>query len=46
MHAGDVNGKEVQKGGDVCVRTADSFCCTAKTNTTLYSNYTPMKINF
>ena len=30
-----LNGKEVQKGGDICVCMADSFCCTAETNTTL-----------
>ena len=31
---GDLNGKETQKG-DMCIRTADSLCRTAKTNTTL-----------
>ena len=30
---GDLNGEEIQKGGDVCM--ADSFCCTVETNTTL-----------
>ena len=35
MHCGDLNGKEVQKGGDIYVYMADSFCCTAETNTTL-----------
>ena len=39
---GDLNGKEVQKGGDRCICMAGSFCCTAKTNK---SNYTPIKIN-
>ena len=29
------NGKEVQKGGDICICMADSFCCTVETNTTL-----------
>ena len=41
MHCGDLNGKEVQKGGDTCIWTADSFCCTAETNSIveqLYSN--------
>ena len=33
MHCGDLNGKEVQKGGDRCICTADSFCCTVETNT-------------
>ena len=33
MHCGDLNGKEIQKRGDICV--TDSFCCTAETNTTL-----------
>ena len=32
-------GKEVQEGGDMCILTADSCCCMAETNTTLYSNY-------
>lgn len=41
---GDPNGKEIQKRGDLCIRTADSFCCTVETNTTLLSNYT--LINF
>ena len=33
----------VQKGEDICIHTADSRCCTAETNTTLWSNYTPIK---
>ena len=32
---GDLNGKEVQKGGDRCICMAGSFCCTAETNTAL-----------
>ena len=32
---GDLNGKEIQKRGDICIRIADSLCCTAETNTTL-----------
>ena len=32
---GDLSGREVQKGGDMCVWTADSFCSTVGTNTTL-----------
>ena len=27
------------------MRTADSLCCTPESNTTLWSNYTPIKIN-
>ena len=27
--------REVQEEGDICVLMADSYCCTAKTNTTL-----------
>ena len=45
MHCGDLNGNEVQKGGDICICMADSFCCTGETNTTLQSNYPPIKIN-
>ena len=41
MLCGDLDGKEIQKRGDVCVHTADSLCCTAETHITLYSNYTP-----
>ena len=29
---GDLNGKEIQKGGDVCIYGADSLCCAAETN--------------
>ena len=31
----DPDGKEIQKGGDRCIRVADSLCCTAETNTAL-----------
>ena len=31
----DLNGKEIQKGGDICTGITDSLCCTAETNTTL-----------
>ena len=31
---GDLNGKEIQKRGDICIGIADSLCCTAETNTT------------
>ena len=32
---GDLNGKEIQKGGNICICIADSLGCTAETNTTL-----------
>ena len=35
MHCGDLNTKEVQKGGDVCICVADSFYYPVKTSTTL-----------
>ena len=40
---GDLNGKEIQKRGDICRYIADSLCCTIETSTTLQSNYTPIK---
>ena len=33
-------GRKVQGGGGICIRMADSFCCTTETNRTLYGNYT------
>ena len=45
MHCGDLKGKEIRKGRDICMCVADSFCCTVETNTTLESNYTPIDIN-
>ena len=42
---GDLNGKEIQKSGDLCLHAAGSLCCTTETNTTLEGNYTPIKIN-
>ena len=35
--------KEVQEGGDICIPIADSCWCMAETNTTLLSNYPPIK---
>ena len=35
MLCGDLNGKEIQGGGDICICVADSLCCTVETNTTL-----------
>ena len=34
----------MQEGGDIHTHIADSLCYTAETNTTLQSNYTPIKI--
>ena len=31
----DLNGKEIQERGDICICIADSLCCSAETNTTL-----------
>ena len=46
MHCGDLNGKEVQTGEDLCICMADSFCCAVETDTTLLNIYTPLKIYF
>ena len=29
----DLNGKEIQKRGNICTRSADSLCCPTETNT-------------
>ena len=42
----DLSGRESMKEGDVCVCTADSPCCTAETDPTLQSSYTPIRIHF
>ena len=39
----DGRGREVQEGGDMPIHIADSLYCAAETNTTLQSNYTPIK---
>ena len=36
-------GREVQEEGDTCIHIADSFHCTTEVNTTLQSNYPPIK---
>ena len=36
-------GREAEEGGGICMHMADSCCCTAETNTTLQSNYSPIK---
>ena len=41
----DLNGNEIHKRRYVCICTADPLYCTVETNTTLYSNYTPIKKN-
>ena len=40
MLCGDLNGKEITKRGDVCIRLAHPLCCTSETNTPLLSNDT------
>ena len=38
---GDLNGKEIQKRGDICIHMTGSLCCTAENNNIvnqLYSN--------
>ena len=42
---GDLNVKEILKRGDIGILLADSLCCTTEINTTLQSNYIPIKIN-
>ena len=37
---GDLNKKEIQKRGDICIPIANSLCCTAEINRTLESKYT------
>ena len=39
---GDLNSKETQKRGDICIHIAEALCCTVETNTTLQSNCTPI----
>ena len=41
MLYGDLNGKEIQKRGDICIHMTGSLCCTAENNNIvnqLYSN--------
>ena len=38
-------GKKSKKGAYICTDIADSLCCTAETDTTLQSNYIPIKKN-
>ena len=32
---GDLNGEEIQTGGDICIHPADSLPCVTETNTTM-----------
>ena len=43
MLYGDLNEKDFQKRGDMCIHILDSPCCTAETNTTLLINCTTIK---
>ena len=43
---GEGGKREVQEGGDICVRVADSCCCMAETNTTMQSYCPPIKNKF
>ena len=45
MLCGGLNGKEIKKRVDICICIADPLCYIAEINTTLQSNYTPLKIN-
>ena len=45
MICGDLHWKEIGKRVDVCTHITDAFCCTPEANTTLQSNYTPIKCN-
>ena len=35
VYCGNLNGREVQKGGDIYMCMADTFCCAVEANTTL-----------
>ena len=41
MWAGE--GREAQQGGIMCIIVTDLHCCMAETNTTLKSNFFPIK---
>ena len=45
MLYGDLNRREIQGREDICICVAQSLRCTTETNTTLKSNYTPIKNN-
>ena len=48
MHRSALNGREIQKGVDICICMADSFCYIVDANTTLQSNYNAIQttLNF
>ena len=39
MFCGDLNGKEIQKRGEMCLQMADSLRCTIETNNTAQQLY-------
>ena len=43
---GEEEGREVQKGGDICIPMADSCCGLTQNNKILYSNFPSKKNNF
>ena len=45
MLCGDLNEKEIQKSGAICIQIGGSLCCTVEINTTLANNYISIKIN-
>ena len=42
---GGESGRQTQEGGDRGIHMAESHCSTAETNTTLQSNFNPVKLN-
>ena len=46
MLCDDLEWDGVGEGGDVGICMADLCCCIAETNTTLESNYSPIKSKF
>ena len=44
MCCGKLKEKDVQNEGDIWIHVADPFCCAVETDTTLESNYNPIKI--
>ena len=40
---GEEEGREVQKGGDICIPMADSCCGLTQSNKILYSNFPSIK---
>ena len=45
MFYGVLNGRKIQKGVDICICMADSFCYSVEADTTLENIYTAIKIN-